>query len=116
MSDDNLCKMLGGKDLPSIGMALGIERFAELVSIDASSKKIVSFLWFKQEVKYGKKELFDAEETMLINFYKKKKFCWRGTKSNQLLCPQIHKTPCKLFERAPRAAPSARGLLCPFGP
>jgi len=41
---DNLCKMLGGKDLPSIGMALGIERFAELVSIDASSKKIVSFL------------------------------------------------------------------------
>ena len=41
---DHLCKNLGGKDLPSIGMALGIERFADLVSIDASSRKIVSFL------------------------------------------------------------------------
>ena len=41
---DHLCKKLGGKDLPSIGMALGIERFADLVSIDASSRKIVSFL------------------------------------------------------------------------
>jgi histidyl-tRNA synthetase len=41
---DHLCKKLGGKDLPSIGMALGIERFADLVSIDAPSRKIVSFL------------------------------------------------------------------------
>ena len=41
---DHLCKKLGGKDLPSIGMALGIERFADLVSIDTSSRKIVSFL------------------------------------------------------------------------
>ena len=41
---DYLCKKLGGKDLPSIGMALGIERFADLVSIDTSFRKIVSFL------------------------------------------------------------------------
>ena len=41
---DHLCKKLGGKDLPSIGMAIGIERFADLVSIDAPSRKIVSFL------------------------------------------------------------------------
>ena len=41
---DHLCKKLGGKDLPSIGMALGIERFADLVSIDVPSRKIVSFL------------------------------------------------------------------------
>ena len=41
---DHLCKKLGGKDLPSIGMAIGIERFADLVSIDAPSREIVSFL------------------------------------------------------------------------
>jgi len=41
---DHLCKKLGGKDLPSIGMALGIERFAELINIDNSSAKTVSFL------------------------------------------------------------------------
>ena len=41
---DHLCKKLGGKDLPSIGMALGIERFAELINTDTSSTKTVSFL------------------------------------------------------------------------
>jgi len=41
---DHLCKKLGGKDLPSIGMALGIERFAELINIDNSSAKTASFL------------------------------------------------------------------------
>ena len=41
---DHLCKKLGGKDLPSIGMALGIERFAELINTDTSSTKTASFL------------------------------------------------------------------------
>ena len=41
---DHLCKKLGGKDLPSIGMALGIERFAEFINTDTSSTKTASFL------------------------------------------------------------------------
>ena len=41
---DDLCSKLGGKDLPSIGMAIGIERFASLVSDKTLSDKIVSFI------------------------------------------------------------------------
>ena len=41
---DDLCSKLGGKDLPSIGMAIGIERFANLVSDTTLSDKIVSFI------------------------------------------------------------------------
>ena len=41
---DDLCSKLGGKDLPSIGMAIGIERFASLVSDTTLSDKIVSFI------------------------------------------------------------------------
>ncbi len=41
---DDLCSKLGGKDLPSICMAIGIERFASLVSDTTLSDKIVSFI------------------------------------------------------------------------
>ena len=41
---DDLCSKLGGKDLPSIGMAIGIERFASLISDITPSDKIVSFI------------------------------------------------------------------------
>ena len=41
---DQLCAKLGGKDLPSIGMAIGLERFAELIALKDDSVKVVSFL------------------------------------------------------------------------
>jgi histidyl-tRNA synthetase len=41
---DHLCSELGGKDLPSIGMAIGIERFASLLKGITSSNKMSSFL------------------------------------------------------------------------
>ena len=41
---DHLCSKLGGKDLPSIGMAIGIERFASLLKDITSTNKMASFL------------------------------------------------------------------------
>ncbi len=41
---DNLCSKLGGKDLPSIGMAIGIERFASLIEEVTVKNKIISFV------------------------------------------------------------------------
>ena len=41
---DDLCSKLGGKELPSIGMAIGIERFASLISNSTHSDKILSFI------------------------------------------------------------------------
>jgi histidyl-tRNA synthetase len=41
---DQLCSKLGGKNLPSIGMAIGLERFADLVTVNRRSVKMVSFL------------------------------------------------------------------------
>ncbi len=41
---DSLSSKLGGKSLPSIGMAIGIERFASLIKNFTVSNKIVSFI------------------------------------------------------------------------
>ena len=41
---DHLSAKLGGKSLPSIGMAIGVERFASLVKDITTSNKVVSFL------------------------------------------------------------------------
>jgi len=41
---DGLCSKLGGKELPSIGMAIGIERFASLIGNSTHSDKILSFI------------------------------------------------------------------------
>tara|TARA_Y100000385_G_scaffold156809_1_gene162547 strand:- start:977 stop:2209 length:1233 start_codon:yes stop_codon:yes gene_type:complete len=41
---DQLCKKLGGKELPSIGMAIGIERLAHLIGNIVESKKNISFI------------------------------------------------------------------------
>jgi len=41
---DNLCKQLGGKDLPAIGMAIGIERLALISNIFKNNKTLVSFI------------------------------------------------------------------------
>ncbi|URQ69947.1 histidine--tRNA ligase [SAR86 cluster bacterium] len=41
---DNLSKDLGGKDLPAIGMAIGIERLANLITIPLKIEKRVSFI------------------------------------------------------------------------
>ena len=41
---DHLCSKLGGKNLPSIGMAIGIERFASLIQDFTMPNKLVSFI------------------------------------------------------------------------
>ena len=41
---DHLCSTLGGKDMPSIGLAIGLERFAELVQVKDLETKLVSFI------------------------------------------------------------------------
>ena len=41
---DHLCSNLGGRDLPSIGMAIGIERFASLLETVIPSNRMTSFL------------------------------------------------------------------------
>ena len=45
---DQLCKKLGGKELPSIGMAIGIERLAHLIGniFIYSSKLVCYFICF----------------------------------------------------------------------
>ena len=37
---DNLIKELGGKDLPAIGFALGIDRLSEIISLEGKTKDI----------------------------------------------------------------------------
>ena len=41
---DYLCSQLGGKEMPAIGMAIGLERFSEIVSLKNNQKKLVSFI------------------------------------------------------------------------
>ena len=41
---DNLSEQLGGKNLPCIGMAIGIERLALLSNIDIEDKTLISFI------------------------------------------------------------------------
>jgi len=41
---DHLSLKLGGKNLPSIGMAIGVERFASLIKDITTSNKVVSFI------------------------------------------------------------------------
>ena len=41
---DNLCKNLGGKDLPAIGMAIGIERLALISNYKYKNKTSISFI------------------------------------------------------------------------
>lgn len=41
---DNLSEQLGGKDLPCIGMAIGIERLALLSNIVIEDKTLISFI------------------------------------------------------------------------
>ncbi len=41
---DNLSEQLGGKNLPCIGMAIGIERLSLLSNVDAEDKTLISFI------------------------------------------------------------------------
>ena len=41
---DNLCTQLGGKNLPAIGMAIGIERLALISNQKSTDKTLISFL------------------------------------------------------------------------
>lgn len=48
---DNLSKQLGGKDMHSIGFAIGVERIIELLNMDGSSEKIkVGFIVSEQHI------------------------------------------------------------------
>ena len=41
---DQLCSQLGGKDMPAIGMAIGLERFSNIANIAKIKRKLVSFI------------------------------------------------------------------------
>jgi len=41
---DYLCSQLGGKEMPAIGRAIGLERFSDIVSLKNTKKKLVSFI------------------------------------------------------------------------
>jgi histidyl-tRNA synthetase len=41
---DQLCSQLGGKDMPAIGMAIGLERLASITNLDKPNRKLVSFV------------------------------------------------------------------------
>ena len=48
---DNLSKQLGGKEMHSIGFAIGVERIVELINIDDSNEKIkVGFIVSEQQI------------------------------------------------------------------
>ena len=47
---DNLCSQLGGKNLPAIGMAIGIERLASIANTNEINKTLVSFIILSNKV------------------------------------------------------------------
>ena len=47
---DELCSQLGGKDLPAIGMAIGIERLASIANTNEINKTLVSFIILSNKV------------------------------------------------------------------
>ena len=47
---DELCSQLGGKSLPAIGMAIGIERLASLVNIRENNKTLISFIILSSKI------------------------------------------------------------------
>ena len=47
---DNLCSQLGGKNLPAIGMAIGIERLANIANTNEINKTLVSFIILSSKI------------------------------------------------------------------
>ena len=47
---DNLCSQLGGKNLPAIGMAIGLERLSILVNAEEASNKLLSFIILSEKI------------------------------------------------------------------
>ena len=47
---DELCSQLGGKDLPAIGMAIGIERLASIANTSEINKTLVSFIILSNKI------------------------------------------------------------------
>ena len=63
---DNLSKQLGGKDMHSIGFAIGVERIIELLNMDDSSEKIkVGFIVSEQQI--NQKTYKIADDLRLAN-------------------------------------------------
>ena len=47
---DDLCTQLGGKNLPAIGMAIGIERLANIANTNEINKTLVSFIILSSKI------------------------------------------------------------------
>ena len=47
---DDLCSQLGGKNLPAIGMAIGIERLANIANTNEINKTLVSFIILSSKI------------------------------------------------------------------
>jgi len=47
---DELCSQLGGKNLPAIGMAIGIERLASIANTNEINKTLVSFIILSNKI------------------------------------------------------------------
>jgi len=47
---DELCSQLGGKNLPAIGMAIGIERLASIANANEINKTLVSFIILSSKI------------------------------------------------------------------
>ena len=47
---DNLCSQLGGKNLPAIGMAIGLERLSILINAEEASDKLISFIILSEKI------------------------------------------------------------------
>ncbi len=47
---DDLCSQLGGKRLPAIGMAIGIERLASLINAHEINKTLISFIILSSKI------------------------------------------------------------------
>ena len=47
---DNLCSQLGGKNLPAIGMAIGLERLSILINAEEASNKLISFIILSEKI------------------------------------------------------------------
>tara|TARA_Y200000002_G_C22511509_1_gene591537 strand:- start:183 stop:881 length:699 start_codon:yes stop_codon:yes gene_type:complete len=62
---DELCSQLGGKHLPAIGMAIGIERLASLVNKLENNKTLISFIILSSKIEQKAYKI--AQNLRLLN-------------------------------------------------
>ena len=69
---DNLIKELGGKDLPAIGFALGVDRLSEIISLETKSKDIFMGYAEAKSVRFAQdigKKLRQNNRSLVIENY-----------------------------------------------